>query len=135
LVVQDMERCLAFYCGVLGLTIRAEAAETGPFIDYLLQLRGVRVHTAKLAAAEGPTLLELLEFHEPNADRRREISVKTLGLTHVALTVVDLDALAPLLVEAGATFVGQPRISADGKVKAAYFRDIEGNFLELVEEL
>jgi catechol 2,3-dioxygenase-like lactoylglutathione lyase family enzyme len=135
IVVEDMERCLIFYRDVLGLTVKAAADETGPFIDTLLGVPNVTVRTAKLGAPEGQALLELLEFKSPLADAKRTVSVKTPGPTHVALTVRDLDALAPKVTAAGGEMIGPPRVSPDGKVKAAYVRDVEGNLLELVEEL
>ena len=135
IVVQDMERCLRFYRDVLGFTIRVAADESGPFINTMLGVPGVQVRTVKLAAREGQALLELLEFRAPVATPRRTIAVTTPGPTHVALTVADLDGLAPQLIAAGAAFVGPPRVSPDGRIKAAYVRDPEGNFLELVEEL
>jgi catechol 2,3-dioxygenase-like lactoylglutathione lyase family enzyme len=134
IVVQDMERCLGFYRDVLGLTVKVAAEESGHFIDALLGEVGVQVRTVKLAAPKGQAMIELLEFRSPPADVRRPITVKTPGMTHVALTVADIDGLALRLIDAGAVFIGAPRISPDGGVKAAYVRDPEGNLLELVEE-
>lgn len=135
ITVENLDRMLDFYCGVLGFSIKVRANEGGPFIDRMLGEKGVVVTTAKLAPPEGGAMIELLEFASPASGQRREIAVTTPGPTHVALTVGDLRALKPKLEAAGAAFLGEPGVSPDGKVLAAYCRDPEGNFLELVEEL
>lgn len=133
IVVEDLERMLAFYCGVLGLELRAGADEAGSFVDGLLGFSGAQVTTAKLAAPEGPTLVELLRFTAPPSPPRRPLATNTPGPTHIAFTVADLDALRPRLEAAGAVFNAPPALSPDGRAKVAYIRDPEGNFLELVE--
>jgi catechol 2,3-dioxygenase-like lactoylglutathione lyase family enzyme len=135
IVVEDLERSLGFYRDVLGLTVKSQALEEGPFVDVLLGLSGTRVRTVKLGAPEGAALVELLAFEAPAADARRAITVKTPGPTHVALTVHDVAGLTAALQAAGGSLVGPVQVSPDGKVQVCYARDPEGNFLELVEEL
>lgn len=133
IVVADLDRMLAFYCGALGLTLRVRAEESGDFVDGLIGFPGTRVTTAKLAGRDGTVLLELLHFVEPASPPRREIATNSLGPTHAAFTVEDLDGLWRRLSAAGIRFNAPPRLSPDGGAKVAYARDPEGNFLELVE--
>jgi len=134
-VVEDLERALAFYCDVLGFSVQRRMEEQGPFIDHLLGLTQARVITVKLALPAGGAMIELLKYEAPSADPRRPLTVKTPGPTHVALTVENLEALVPKLLAAGASLVNPPRRSPDGKVMAVYCADPEGNYLELVEEI
>lgn len=134
IVVEDLERSLRFYRDVLGLTVRSSALESGPFIDHLLSLRGVAVRTCKLGVGEGGAMIELLAFENPPASPRRDISVRTPGPTHVALTVTDVSAISRAIREGGGKLIGDPRQSPDGKVVACYAQDPEGNLLELVEQ-
>lgn len=136
LVVVGLDAMLAFYTGLLGLAVRARAEESGAFVDGLLGFPDVRVTTVKLAAAEGPTLVELLCFSHPESPpARRLAATNSLGPTHVAFTVDDLDALWRRACALGIVFNAPPLQSPDGRVKAAYCRDPEGNFVELVEML
>jgi catechol 2,3-dioxygenase-like lactoylglutathione lyase family enzyme len=134
IVVEHLDRQIGFYQDVLGMTVRARAVESGPFIDALLGLPDCSVETVKLVGSDGGALIELLHFQNPGSPERRDISVTTPGPTHVALTVKDLEALEPRMRAAGATSIGPVQLSPDGKVRVAYFRDPEGNFLEVVEE-
>lgn len=134
LVVADLERALYFWCEVLGFTVAKRMDEAGPHIDAMMGLSDVRVTTAKLAAPDG-NLVELLHFSS-HADRPAwEGTPYSTGFTHIALTVDDLDALIPRLLEAGVRFPAPPQYSPDGYAKVTYARGPEGVLLELVEIL
>ena len=65
IVVQDLERALDFYVGLLELKVVRRMDEHGPFVDSILGHKAVRVTTVKLGGSDGETLLELLKFHYP----------------------------------------------------------------------
>ena len=124
---------MGFYATLLGLREARRMEEYGPFIETVLGLPGVRVTTVKLECERGGTQVELLKFHshdDPNPQRREFYSV---GPTHMAFTVDDLDGLHHRLVEKGISFVSVPQLSADGGAKVAFCRDPDGTLLELVE--
>ena len=60
IVVRDMERSLLFYRDLLGLRIVSSMAESGAYLEQMLALPNVRVHTVKMAAENGSALVELL---------------------------------------------------------------------------
>ena len=60
-------------------------------------------------------------------------AMKDAGLRHLALTVADYDAAFAQLKAKGVTFLGDPIVNAD--VKVAFFADIEGNFLHIIQRL
>src|SRR5437016_14433116 len=89
IVVTDMERSLGFYRDELGLSVTSDELESGEFIDAILAMPGTSVRTVKLAAPEGPTLVELLEFRD-GGSRENPGELRRIGTTHAALPVDDL---------------------------------------------
>lgn len=139
LVVRDMERAITFYTRILGLEPPSIAYEQSPFLDTILGYKGVNVITAKMRAADGETLLELLKFFSPEECTERpggtEYSFYMFGLTHVAFTVSRLSELLDDIEKAGGSRISNPTLSPDGMVSVAFCRDFEGNLLELVEHI
>jgi len=132
-VVTDMGRSLRFYRDLLGLRIVDERQEFGEYAETLLALDRVHVHTVKLAAGSGPTLLELLHFRSHPRTIELEREVCSVGPTHVALTVDDVDFEYRRLTQAGVPFVAPPQRSPDGRAKVTFCRDPDGALIELVE--
>ncbi len=133
IVVRDLDRALEFYCGKLGLTVARRMDETGLFLQAVLDAPEVKVTTVKLAANEGPTLLELLRFESPETDVGDVPSLFRTGATHFALTVQNLVMLHEELKAFGTEFLSDPHCSPDGLALVAFCRDPEGNLIELVE--
>ena len=136
IVVADLERALEFYGGLLELKVIRRMDEHGAFIDRILGQNDIRVTTVKLGGSSGETLLELLQFHSPavtGQNNRRGLF--SIGPTHLALTVSDLDALCERLRAAGTPFICEPQLSADGAAKVCFCADPEGNPIELVQLL
>lgn len=134
IVVSDMNRSLCFYTQLLGFCIVADAEECGPCLDKVLALPEVEVRTVKLGIANEDTLLELLQFHTPQSPQPRGLAIHRIGLTHLALTVEDLDTLYEQLIQCGVRTASPPQWSADGRVKLLFCEDPDGVHLELVEE-
>ncbi len=136
IVVADLDRALDFYTGLLGLKVIRRMEEHGPFIDCVLGQKAVRVTTVKMGGGSGETLLELLKFHTPEV-REQNIGrgLFSIGPTHLALTVSDLDALCEGLRAAGIRFISPPQVSADGLAKVCFCLDPEGTPIELVQLL
>lgn len=134
LVVASLEGALNFWCNLLGFRIIKKADESGPYIDAMLGLKDVRVTTIKLAAPDG-NLIELLHFHSHPDLPVWPGTPHSTGLTHIALTVDDLNGVCRKLAEAGVIFNAPPQRSPDGYAKVTYGRGPEGVLLELVEVL
>ena len=133
IVVGDMEKSLHFYCDLVGLQDAPVKEETGPFIDGLLDMPGTRIQTVKLAGENSTTSIELLCFKNPTPTASTPLN--SIGPTHVALNVSDLDELYARLSKAQVSFNSPPRVSADGYAKVAFCQDPDGTFIELVEPL
>lgn len=134
LVVADLDRALHFWCDLLGFKVTKQMEESGPHLDAMMGLTGVRVTTVKMAAPDG-NLLELLRFHSHPDKPGWEGAPYSTGFTHIALTVDNLDQLVTQLVQEGVRFPAPPQHSPDGYAKVVYAQGPEGVLLELVEVL
>jgi catechol 2,3-dioxygenase-like lactoylglutathione lyase family enzyme len=135
IVVKKIDDVLPFYRDLLGLKLVKKTHEPEQFISHLLGLSGCQLVTVKLAADEGKTLIELLEFASHPGNQAALPELTDTGITHIAFTVTDLDGLYQKLTLAGIAFISPPSESPDGFAKVAFCRDPAGNYLELVEEL
>jgi catechol 2,3-dioxygenase-like lactoylglutathione lyase family enzyme len=135
IVVKKIDDVLPFYHNLLNLRIVKKTVEPEKFINPLLNLTGCQLITVKLATEDGTTLIELLEFASNNGSELQVRELFTSGLSHIALTVENLDSLYTRLIRAGIQFISPPITSPDGLARVAFCRDPVGTYLELVEEL
>jgi catechol 2,3-dioxygenase-like lactoylglutathione lyase family enzyme len=135
IVVRDLERSLAFYRDLLGLSVVRAMDEKGPFLDAILGMNGAKVRTVKLASSADAAQVELLAFEAPTPEIGAAPSLVRVGPTHIAVTVDGLDGLYRRMRAAGVGFTTEPRVSADGGAKVTFCRDPDGTALELVEVL
>jgi len=134
IAVSDLEKALHFYQDLLGLKVVKGMEESSDYIDKISKLKGVKVTTVKLAAADG-NLIELLYYHSHPRKAVTARDICEIGVSHVAFTVEDLDAEYQRLSEAGVNFNSSPQNSPDGYAKVAFCRDPDGALIELVEVL
>lgn len=135
IVVKKIDTVLPFYRDLLGLKLVKKAHEPEDFARSLLGLSHCQLITVKLATDEGETLIELLEFASHPDSHAADPELTSLGITHIAFTVRNLDELYQKLTLAGIAFISPPSKSPDGIAKVAFCRDPAGNYLELVEAL
>ena len=143
IVVADMARSLAFYCGLLGFTQTKEAHLEGEWIERIVGLRGVKAHAVFIVSPGGEPRIELLRYDAPAGVARAENSrANTLGLRHFALRVDDIAAMTAKLRAAGVEVWGEPTRVPGGVVKfdeggggktLVYFLDPDGVIVELAE--
>lgn len=97
--VSDIERSARFYTGALGFELEQEFEFGAPF-DVLAELPGLKARAAFYRRDR--VRIELIYNQTPSAkgpSERRPMN--QLGLTHMAVTVDDLDAAARRIVEHG----------------------------------
>ncbi len=128
-----MESSLKFYRDLLGLKIIRDMNEKGDYLNNMLSLENVQVRTVKLGIENDNTLIELLDFksHVDNEIR----NFYTIGASHLALTVRNIDELVKKLSENNIKFNAKPQHSPDGLVKVTFCKDPDGTPIELVEML
>ncbi len=133
IVVTNMKNSLKFYRDLLGLKIVRDMDEHGNHLDNMLSLDNVQVRTVKLSVNDNITLIELLEFKSHNDNEVRNFY--TIGASHVAFTVENLEKLYQDLSEKDIEFNAPPQKSPDGLVKVTFCKDPDGTPIELVEIL
>ena len=91
----------------------------------------INTQNAKLYADNGNTLVELImsKSHENKKDR----DFFTIGASHLAFTVDDLQKTYEYLLKNGIKFNAPPQSPPDGKAKVTFCEDPDGTPIELVE--
>ena len=134
IVVGDLEAALHFYGELLGFKVTKRMDESGAYIDNMLGLQGVRVTTVKMVAPDG-NLIEILYYQSHPRKARDQREICEIGVSHVALTVDDLELEYRRLSDAGVQFYAPPQLSPDDYAKVTFCRDPDGNPVELVQVL
>jgi len=121
ITVRDMQRSVAFYRDLLGF-------------DVLGQLLVNEGRTKLVYLRSGGAYVELFEYRDHDAETAVGVPDTVGGFKHLALQTDDVDGLAARLKAAGIEFTLDP-LDAEGGVRLAFFRDPDGNLLEIVSGL
>jgi catechol 2,3-dioxygenase-like lactoylglutathione lyase family enzyme len=135
--VNDMDRAVAFYTKVLGFERISEDEVSGEPYERLYGVFGMRLQTTRLRLGEEE--IELMEFLAP---RGRPIPADSKSddrwFQHVAIIVSDMDRAYRHLREHKVEHASSgPQLlpawnNAAGGIEAFYFRDPDGNHLEVL---
>jgi catechol 2,3-dioxygenase-like lactoylglutathione lyase family enzyme len=135
--VNDMDRAVAFYTKVLGFERISGDEVSGEPHERLYGVFGIRLHTTRLRL--GDEQIELIEFLAP---RGRPIPADSKSndrwFQHVAIIVSDMDQAYRRLREHRVEHASSgPQLlpawnKAAGGIEAFYFRDPDGNHLEVL---
>jgi len=138
ITVRDLDRAVAFYTDVLTFRRVAEWELAGEEQDHVLGVFGARVRVVRLALGEEQ--IELMEFAAPHG-RPAPLDSRSNDrwFQHIAIIVDDMDSAYARLrehrVEHAST--GPQRLpdwnANAGGIEAFYFRDPDGNNLEVLE--
>ncbi len=114
-VTTDVERAARFYTEVLGFREvgRLETSHSGTIV--FVSLNGTQV--------------ELFGGGKPRGSEQAE---RTVGYTHIALRVEDIDGEYARLKALGVRFHMEPA-TVDAGLRVAFFRDPDGNPIELFQ--
>jgi len=119
--VSDMERALGFYRDLLGCEVLGQ-----------LRLEGGRRKLVYLRCSGA--YLELFSARRPAGGTPAARDAPPIGFQHVAFHAADVDAVAARLRAAGTPCTLGP-LDAEGNVRLAFFRDPDGNDVEIVSRL
>ncbi len=131
--VQNLERSLAFYEEVFGLTPSFREHFEGPGLDTVVQVESSRIDAAYIKVGE--SMLELLHYAEP-AGAPFQLRNCDVGAIHVGFEVDDIDAMHRKLEARGIAVNAPPGQIAEGPLaghKSCYFRDPDGIQFELFQ--
>lgn len=141
LVVRDLPRMIHFYESFLGLKLTRRVTIQGEWIERVVGLKGVVAEVVYLDLTSGPRI-ELICYQHPQGERPKGTgAANAQGIGHIAFRVEDIDVIVRKPTEAGVSFLSEVQTVPDTQVKYAggarkrlvYFRDPEGNLLELCE--
>jgi catechol 2,3-dioxygenase-like lactoylglutathione lyase family enzyme len=136
ITVKDLDASIRFYHDVLGLEFSNEpspwfdAPELGPAVG----VPGAALRQVSLLL--GDTTLELLEYKSPPSQTERPLMSQSLGASHVAFQVDDIEAKKAGLEAQGIKFYSDVNVVDEGVLAGwrwVYFEDPDGYPLELVE--
>jgi glyoxylase I family protein len=142
--VSDLDRAIAFYCGILGMTpveghpFEAEGQDLVQGLGMLDHPR-VRLRGAFLRWGEDPaaTYIDLVQFVEPQPTGQPYAVLNNLGICRTAFKVSgDLDAIYEDLLTKGVEFISPPVTTtlAGKSVKWACFYDQDHTVLEILSD-
>jgi len=125
--VADLARSKRFYCEVLGFTFVREITPGDELSATLMGLTPPLAMTASYLVRDG-LVLELLHYAAPGQTRPyTPRAMNEPGLTHVSLSVDDLDGVLARVAEYGG------EVLADSNIGAAVFvKDPDGQLVELL---
>lgn len=133
IVVSDLKKMVRFY-KLLGFSEVSNDDICGNFIDELIKINKINVKIIKLKSSNNDSIIELLKYKNlRNSKSKSELYEQ--GISHLAITVDNIDKTFEILKLHGAEFLTSPLLSPYGNVKVCFCKDIEGNWLEIVEEI
>tara|TARA_B100000768_G_scaffold71385_1_gene68418 strand:+ start:3709 stop:4140 length:432 start_codon:yes stop_codon:yes gene_type:complete len=131
LIVDDIDKSLDLYSGILGFEPKIDQVESGTFYEHLTGIKSGIARTCKCYALDG-TCIELIQYISHGAKERTK-ELLSSGFNHIALNVDNLDTLHDSLRSLGLKFVNEPKLNDEKTAKVAFCLDYEGNMLELVQ--
>ena len=135
IIVTNLDESLKFYRDLLGLKVKSIVNEEAEFLDNMLNNENVKIKVAKLHA--GNSLVELIESKQ--FGNKKERNFFTIGASHFALTVDNLQKTYEYLLENNVKFTAPPQLTpvdyGPVQVKVTFCKDPDGTPIELVEEI
>jgi catechol 2,3-dioxygenase-like lactoylglutathione lyase family enzyme len=138
ITVKDLDASVRFYHDVLGLGFSNEPSPwfDGPGLGPAVGVPGAALRQVSLALDDGGTNLELLEYRSPPSETDAPLLSNSIGASHVAFLVDDIEAKIAELEAKGVTFFSPVNVVDEGVLAGwrwVYFADPDGYPLELVE--
>jgi catechol 2,3-dioxygenase-like lactoylglutathione lyase family enzyme len=125
--VTDLARSKRFYCELLGFTLEREINPPDESSAQLMSLDPPLAMTAAYLVRDG-LVLELLHYAADGQTQPfRARTMNEPGLTHLSLSVDDIDEVCARVAEYGGEVVAPSYIGA-----AVFVRDPDGQLLELL---
>ena len=132
--VSDLDRCINYFCGVLGFELLNRSPRDPGFIERVVAIPGADIEVAYIQAPGHR--LELILYRGP--DGRRQVVSRPCdsGFAHVAFDVDDIDAVVAASKKAGVMPLAEPQDLDRGPNKGGrvvYTRDPDGITIEFIQ--
>jgi catechol-2,3-dioxygenase len=133
IVVNDLAKTKDFWINLMGFKPHTEEHEPSPYIDELLGISQPNLRTMKLIDSK-KFIVELLKFENTNSNKFWLGNMQSIGLTHIALTVSDLEKLVSKLKGSSYDTFSRIMVPPAKALKVVFVKGPEGLILELVQE-
>ena len=141
LTVSNLDKSIAFYRDVLGLTFQGEIMMVGEETDKMFQKKNCKARVAYLngsKAVEAPPI-ELIQFIDEDVNKVKS-DLFTTSISEVCFYTDDIDSVYKVLIENHVECLSEPQYfdfssQGFGKSKAFYFKDPDGIILEMMQPL
>ncbi len=143
IVVRQIDPMIMFYTQCLGMRVTKDVVICGKWIDQVVGLEGVKARVIYLQIGDGSgPRIELIDYQNPQSiDPGGQDQPNAVGIRHMAFAVQDIDVIVERLASRGVAFgsdvmtvpSGQVQYAGDVRKRLVYFKDPEGNILELCE--
>lgn len=133
LTVSDMDRSVAFYRDLFGLTLLSDRVVDRDYVERITAVPDARVRIVHLRGFEQQ--VELLQYLRPHGKARAQ-ALPDAGSAHICFVSNDLDADVEVLAAASVTFRSQPVETTSGPNRGGrgiYVEDPDGNAVEVVQ--
>ncbi|CAM2901231.1 VOC family protein [Hathewaya histolytica] len=142
ITIRNTEDSVKFYTEVLGLKLIDSMVMLGPQVEALTNIENAKLKVTYLNNSEDlqSPPIELIEFIGCKEFSKPYDKLSNIGISEVCFLVEDIDSTYENLRAKGVEFLSPPQYfdltsQNCGKSKAVYFKDIDGNILELMEVL
>ncbi len=128
--VRDMDRSLAFYRDILGMTVlgdrMTDPTEGGRLHNYRRQRQARR--WVSLAYGDGATPTLTLTSHPGDDPDGEPIKLDMVGISHISFGVADVKALTEELLNKGVELAGpiESFTGSNGDIRSIYVYDPDG---------
>ena len=132
IVTKNINSSIEFYEKFFNFEIVIDQLEKGTFIEKVLGVKDLQVRTVKLKNEN--FMIEFLDFG-PYTDSSK-ISLFSMGCSHIAINVKQLQYLHKRLLQNNVEFISEPLLSNDKSVLVCFMKDPNNDFyIELVEKI
>ena len=131
MTVADLDKAIEFYSKIFGFSLLKVKEKSELGITYaLLQAGKIKLEliTPLKESSSGPKRIE--EGFESLSSNLCE----NIGLNHLSIRVEDLDKICAELKDRGVEIISRIEPKEAGS-RMAFFKDNEGNFIELIQKL
>jgi catechol 2,3-dioxygenase-like lactoylglutathione lyase family enzyme len=136
IAARDWKKLSDFYIQVFGCTVKPpERKLSGDWLDQATGLSEAELEGVHLLLPghgdSGPTL-EIFSYKD--SFEREPVMANHTGFTHIAFEVEDVEKIFSAALKCGGTKLGEvteTNIDGIGVLKFVYFRDPEGNIIEI----
>lgn len=134
IVTHYLSRAERFYTNVFGFQIISRNRYiNNPFYNKLFNLENVDVTIEKLKD-DKDNIFEIIWFQNPKSLKWVNCKLNDIDITHIAITVKNIELVMGDIEQFGGK-KGEIVFSEDRKVKLGFAQDVDGNWLEIVQEL